>query len=419
MLTLFQELKWRNLIKDCSDEKKLEELLNSEKINFYCGFDPTADSLTIGHLIQINTILLFLKHNHFPFILIGNGTALIGDPKEKEERTLISQEEIFKNSKCIQKQLMNVLFNQKFQFVDNYNWISKMDFISFFRFYGKLFNVNYMISKEIVSKRLKNGISYTEFSYMLLQALDFYKLYKDFNVILQFGGSDQWGNITSGLELIRKINFSIENSQKKPFGFSIPLILDDKGVKIGKSEKNSLWLDRKLSSPYQMHQYFINVKDANVIDYLKKMTLLKPENIIFLEKETKKNPKKRLAQKELANAIVAFVHGEKELKKCLEINKILFIKNIKQLNLEDFVFLAQNINFLKTNKSVLIIDVLVKTGLAISNNDAKRLIYSKTIKIMGDFVPEINFILKSQNALYGKYFLLTKKNKIHVLVIFE
>ncbi|WBL31433.1 tyrosine--tRNA ligase [Candidatus Phytoplasma sacchari] len=418
MLSLFQELKWRNLIKDCSDEKKMEELLISEKINFYCGFDPTANSLTLGHLIQINAIFLFLKHHHCPFVLIGGGTGLIGDPKETKERLLLSQEEIFNNSLSIKKQLKKIFSNTKIKFIDNYIWISKMDFIYFFRFYGKLFNVNYMISKEIVSKRLKTGISYTEFSYMILQALDFYKLYKDFDVILQFGGSDQWGNITSGLELIRKMEFS-KNNKKKPLGFSIPLLLDNKGVKFGKSEGNALWLDNKLSSSYQIYQYLLNIDDNNVIDYLKKMTLLDYETINFLEQKTKSNPKERIAQKRLAESIVIFLHGNKELQKCIRINNILFNKNLKKWSLTDLIFLSKKLNFVKTNKNISLVDVLVQTKLALSKNEARRFILANSIKIFGNYIKKVDFVLEQKKALYNKYFVITKKNKINVLVIFD
>ncbi|WP_153368845.1 tyrosine--tRNA ligase [Candidatus Phytoplasma sacchari] len=418
MLSLFQELKWRNLIKDCSDEKKMEELLISEKINFYCGFDPTANSLTLGHLIQINTIFLFLKHHHCPFVLIGGGTGLIGDPKETKERLLLSQEEIFNNSLSIKKQLKKIFSNTKIKFIDNYIWISKMDFIYFFRFYGKLFNVNYMISKEIVSKRLKTGISYTEFSYMILQALDFYKLYKDFDVILQFGGSDQWGNITSGLELIRKMEFS-KNNKKKPLGFSIPLLLDNKGVKFGKSEGNALWLDNKLSSSYQIYQYLLNIDDNNVIDYLKKMTLLDYETINFLEQKTKSNPKERIAQKRLAESIVIFLHGNKELQKCIRINNILFNKNLKKWSLTDLIFLSKKLNFVKTNKNISLVDVLVQTQLALSKNEARRFILANSIKIFGNYIKKVDFVLEQKKAFYNKYFVITKKNKINVLVIFD
>ncbi|WP_432729643.1 tyrosine--tRNA ligase ['Prunus avium' virescence phytoplasma] len=203
---LFQELKWRNLIKNLSNEKKLEQLLNQGQLNFYCGFDPTAISLTIGHLVQIITILLLQKKGHKPFILLGRATSLIGDPKEKEERKLLSLEDVEKNFFKIKKQLMKILPEDKVTFVDNYEWISKINLIDFLRDYGKYFNVNYMISKDKIAKRLDKGISYTEFSYMILQAVDFYFLYKKYNVNLQLGGSDQWGNITAGLELIRKKN---------------------------------------------------------------------------------------------------------------------------------------------------------------------------------------------------------------------
>ncbi|KAB8121747.1 tyrosine--tRNA ligase ['Cynodon dactylon' phytoplasma] len=417
MLSLFEELKWRGLIKDCSDESRLEKVLDNEKINFYCGFDPTANSLTLGHLVQINTILLFYKNYHFPFILIGSGTGLIGDPKESKERFLLSKEEIFYNSNSIRSQLENIFLNKKIKLVDNYNWISQIDFISFFRKYGKLFNINYMISKEIVAKRLKKGISYTEFSYMLFQALDFYHLYKEFNVILQFGGSDQWGNITSGLELIRKMSLTKKNN--KPLGFSIPLLLDTKGVKFGKSEKNTIWLDKKKSNSYEIYQYLLNISDNDVIDLLKKITLLTPDRIIFLEEETKKNPRQRAAQKELAKFVVMFLHGYEELEKCIKINNILFNKDLKKWDLDDFIFLSKHLDFYKTKENILLVDALVYAKFAISKNEARRLILSNSIKVMGNSITKVDFILESQKAFDNKYVLLTKKNKINFLIIFD
>jgi tyrosyl-tRNA synthetase len=416
---LFQELKQRNLIKDCSDEKKLEEILNKEKVNFYCGFDPTANSLTLGHLVQINIILLLCKNKHNPFILIGCGTGLIGDPKENQERELISNHKILENGFLIQEQLKKLLIIPQIKFLNNYDWISKTNLISFFRNYGKLFNINYMISKEIVAKRLKKGISYAEFSYMILQALDFYELYKKFNVRLQFGGSDQWGNITSGLELIRKIELNKINQNNKPVGFSIPLLLDSQGIKFGKSEKNNLWLDKKLSSPYQVYQYLLNVSDENVIDYLKKLTLLEMQEIIFLEESTKINPKKRLAQKKLSEQVIIFLYGTEEFNNCFRINQILFNRETKKINLEELVFLQNYLNFIQIKKNISLVEALVNTKLSKTKNEAKRLIKAKSIKICGNTIDQIDFNLTFENAWFRKYILITKKNKFNSLVIFK
>jgi tyrosyl-tRNA synthetase len=413
---LFQELKWRNLIKDCSDEKRLEEILNKETINFYCGFDPTGDSLTIGHLVQIITVLLLQQKGHTPFILIGQATGLIGDPKETEERKLLSKEIIDHNVEQIKKQLNNILSPHKAKFVNNYDWISKIDLITFFRTYGKLLNVNYMINKEIVKKRLKTGISYSEFSYMILQALDFYQLYKNKNIKLQIGGSDQWGNITSGLELIRKLEK--HHLYEKPVGMSIPLLLNSQGVKFGKSERNTLWLDKKLTSPYQIYQYFINIADNDVVNYLKTLTLLKPDIIMSLTEETKKNPDKRKAQKELAKNIVTFLYGEDNFKECFCVNQILFSKTYS-IQKEDFILLQKHLVTIQTDSNLSLIDALVQTQLTNSKSESKKIISSGSIKIFKTSIKQEDYILSSKDTLYDKYILLTKKNKLKTLIIFN
>ncbi|MDV3198199.1 MAG: tyrosine--tRNA ligase [Vigna little leaf phytoplasma] len=419
-MSLFEELKWRNLIQDCSNEDKLRTLLETEQINFYCGFDPTAPSLTIGHLVQIITILLLYKKKHKPFILIGGGTGFIGDPKENAERTLLSSENILYNARQLKKQFQKLLSKKDIQFINNYQWISKMNLISFFRDYGKLFNVNYMLNKEKIAQRLNKGISYTEFSYMILQALDFYQLYKKYNIRLQIGGSDQWGNITSGLELIRKLDTT--SNQQKVIGMSIPLLLDHQGKKFGKSEKQTLWLDPNLTNPYELYQYFFNTKDQDVINYLKKLTLLEIKEIEKFEQETKQNPKKRLAQKALANFIISFLHNKSIAYECEQINHILFNKPISQITENDFILLQKHlplINIKKTSNPILLVDALKNTKLSNSKNEARYLINAKSIKVGGRLVEQVNYYLNIENANFRKYLLLTKKNKFHALVYWE
>ncbi|MDO8168165.1 tyrosine--tRNA ligase [Candidatus Phytoplasma melaleucae] len=415
---LFQELKWRNFIQDCSNEKELEELLNHGKINFYCGIDPSASSLTLGHLVLIIAILLLHKKGHNPFILIGTSTGLIGDPKETSERKLLSNKDIKYNSRKIKHQLKNMLStDNKVNFVDNYTWISKLDVITFLRTYGKLFNVNYMLSKELVSKRLKKGISYTEFSYMILQALDFYRLYEDKNVVLQLGGSDQWGNITSGLELIRKLSNPHKNN--KAVGMSIPLLLNSQGVKFGKSEKNNLWLDEKLTSPYETYQFLVNIPDQCVINYLKKITLLKPNEIMELEKEITFNPKQRIAQKTLAANVVIFLYGKEKYEECFRISKILFYKDKQVINKNDFQLLKKHISFFETKNNISLINALIKTKLTSSKKESKLLILCGSIKIFGQVIKQTDVYLTKQETLLNKYILLTKKNKFHALIILK
>ncbi|MFR0368015.1 tyrosine--tRNA ligase [Candidatus Phytoplasma palmae] len=419
-LSLFKELKLRNLIKDCSDEKELEILLEKDSINFYCGFDPNAVSLTLGHLVQIITIYLLQKKGHKAIILIGRATAAIGDPKEIGERNLVAENLILSNSLKIQKQFRKVLPNENLKFVDNFDWISNINVISFLREYGKKLNLNEMLSKEIVSKRLKTGISYAEFSYMILQALDFYYLYKTNNVQLQFGGSDQWGNITFGLEFIRKMKNNLnEEKNNKVFGMSIPLLLNSKGVKFGKSEKNTLWLDSKLTNPYEIYQYLLNVTDQNVINYLKTLTILDLKYISQLEEETNNNPQKRLAQKELSKSVIIFLYGQKIFEECIKVNKLLFFSKKKNIMQEEFDLLKKYLFFVEVKECISLADALVKVKLSDSKNQAKKNILSRSIKIFDDVVEKIDFSLVSENALFEKYILITKKNKFNALVIFK
>ena len=245
-MSLYEELLWRNMVKDISNEADTKKLLDHDKIKFYCGFDPTGDSLTVGHLVQIVRMMFLQKHGHTPVVLVGGATGLIGDPKETQERKLLTLEQSLHNANKIKEQLSRFLGGNA-EFVNNYDWISKIDLISFLRDYGKHFNINYMLAKDTVAKRLESGISYTEFSYMILQSIDYHHLYKYHNVKLQFGGSDQWGNITSGLELIRKLE-----GPNDAVGMSSPLLLKADGTKFGKSESGALWIDRTLTSPYEL-----------------------------------------------------------------------------------------------------------------------------------------------------------------------
>ncbi|KND62705.1 tyrosine--tRNA ligase [Candidatus Phytoplasma phoenicium] len=418
-MSLFKELKWRNLIKECNNEKKLETLLEQEMINFYCGFDPTAPSLTIGHLVQIITILLLSKNKHVPFILIGGATGLIGDPKEDAiERTLLSHDVILYNVNKLQQQFQKLLPQTNINFVNNYEWISQLNLINFFRDYGKLFNVNYMIRKDKVAKRLeKKGISYTEFSYMIFQALDFYQLYKKYNVKLQFGGSDQWGNITSGLELISKIEKI--STKNEVIGMSIPLLLDRQGNKFGKSEKQTLWLDPQLTRPYEMYQYLFNTSDIDVINYLKSLTLLEIEKIKFLQKEQQRQSQAREAQKALADFVIVFLYGATILQECQQVNTILFHKKPSQMTPEDFFLLTKHLHSICISQPICITDALKNTKLATSKNEARRLITAQSIKIGTKKINQIDFCLTPEQAFFQQYILLTKKNKIHALLCFQ
>jgi tyrosyl-tRNA synthetase len=385
-MNLFDELKWRGMLKDISNEEEAKKMLNDEKMVFYIGFDPSADSLTIGNFVQIIRIKLIQNHGHQPIILVGGATGLIGDPKETEERKLLTLETSLNNAKKIEAQLKRYLSfdgDNKAIVVNNYDWISKINTIEFLRDYGKYFNINYMLSKETVSKRLETGISYTEFSYMILQALDWLHLYKTYNCTVQFGGSDQWGNITAGLELIRK-----KEDNARVVALSSPLLLKADGTKFGKSEKGSLWLDEEKTSPYELYQYFYNSADADVITYLKLLTLFEKDEIDRLETSLKESPEKREAQKALAYEVVRFIHGEEEALKAKETSEKVFSNG----------GIDENMPTVKANRNIIekginITDLLTDTKITSSKSEARRLIEQNGISMNQDKVTDINKII--------------------------
>ena len=309
-MTLFEELKWRGLVKDLAGDD-IEDKINSGNITFYWGTDPTADSLHLGHYSSLVTAKRLAKAGHHPILLVGGATGLIGDPRPTAERDIIDKDVLNKNLLGIQKQV-DAIFDGKAEIVNNYDWFKGYEFLDFLRDIGKYINVNYMLNKDIIRRRLDTGITYAEFSYTLIQGYDFLKLFLDKNCILQAEGSDQWGNITTGIDLIRKI------TGKEAYGFTMPLVLDKYGNKFGKSEGNALWLDKNKTSSYKLYQYLVNVDDSMVIDYLKIFTFLSKEEIEDIERQHKERPEDRLAHKTLAREIITFIHGEEEYNKAIK-----------------------------------------------------------------------------------------------------
>lgn len=365
-MKLYEDLKWRGLINDITSPELIDKL-NEGGMIFYVGVDPTGDSLHIGHFLTVIATVKRLKDaGHNPIIIAGGGTGLIGDPKPNIERPMITKEAVKHNIECIKKQVSNFLHDD-IKIVNNADWLLEMNAIDFLRDYGKHFNINYMINKDTVKRRLDIGITYTEFSYMILQSIDFLKLYEKYNCTLQIGGQDQWGNITSGLELIRKVH----GDKVKCYGLTVPLVTKSDGSKFGKTEKGeSLWLDKEKTSPYKMYQYFINSEDVMVIDYLKKLTFLSKEEIEKLEQSLKEEPEKRLAQKALAYNIVKFLHGEEEA------------ENAKKTSEEIFSGTYNNMPTMKIGKEKInILELLVEINIATSKSEAKRLVVQGGIKI--------------------------------------
>ena len=414
-MKLYEELVWRGLIKDVSNEEKAKDLLDNQKINFYCGFDPTGESLTVGHLVQIVRMLLLEKYGHTPIVLIGGATGLIGDPRQTSERKLLTLEESLQNAEKIKKQLSLFLNPETAIFVNNYDWIKKIDMISFLRDYGKHFSINYMIAKDTVQKRLEIGISYTEFSYMLIQAIDFLHLYRTQNCKLQFGGSDQWGNITTGLELIRKL----EGEESKAIGLSSPLLLKADGSKFGKSESGALWLDGELTSPYEIYQYFVNASDQDVINYLKQLTLISKEEIEELEVKSKQNPELREAQKRLAKEVTSLVHGNEAFEEALKVTEALFSGDFSNLSKQAYKMLEKTLDHVVLLEPKGILDILVETHLAQSKREARQFVQSGAIQVNERKITDLDDQVSQQDTHFQKYAIIRRGKKKYALIIFS
>lgn len=400
-MKLYDELKWRGLIKDVTSPE-LEEKLNQGGLTFYIGTDPTADSMHIGHLSSFLISKRLAKAGHHPILLIGGATGRIGDPRPTTEREMKSIEEIEHNIEGLTKQAKE-LFG--FEVVNNYDWSKDINFIDFLRDYGKYFNINYMLDKDIIRRRLETGITYTEFSYMIMQALDFLHLYETKGCTLQVAGSDQWGNITAGVDLIRK------KTGKEAYAFTMPLVTDSTGKKFGKSEGNALWLDKNKTSSYEIYQFLINAEDEKVIDYLKIYTFLTKEEIEKIESKHKENPELRLAQNELAKGIITFLHGEDEYNKAKHISEVLFKGEIKSLAENEIKDAFKGVPTFRAVIDTPIIDILVQNNIASSKREAREFLSAGSISINGEKVMDASKILTVNDTLYSKYVIIKKGKK--------
>ncbi|WP_416326519.1 tyrosine--tRNA ligase [[Eubacterium] hominis] len=407
-MKLFEELKWRGLINDVTSPE-LEEKLNAGGMTFYIGTDPTGDSLHIGHYSSLLCAKRLKEHGHHPLMLVGGATGFIGDPKATGERNMLTKEVLQHNYECLSKQI-EALFG--FEMVNNLDWTKDLSVIDFLRDIGKYFNINYMINKETVKRRLESGISYTEFSYMILQAMDFLHLYETKGCTLQLGGQDQWGNITSGLELIRKKH----GADVECYGLTMPLITKADGTKFGKSETGTVWLDKNKTSAYEMYQFLVNSEDAKVIDYLKKLTFLGKEEIDALELSVQNEPHKREAQKALAKEVVTYLHGEEEYQKALKITNALFRGNIKDLEADEIKDAIHGIESKNIDDHLMLPDVLVAAGIASSKREAREWINQGSIQVNGDKVQDVAFVVSSENAISEQKTLI-KKGKRNYFVI--
>lgn len=402
-MKLYDDLVWRGLIKDVAGEN-LEEILNGEPITFYWGTDPTADSLHIGHYSSLVTAKRLAKYGHHPILLCGGATGRIGDPRPTAEREILSYETVDKNIKAIKKQI-DKLFDGKAELVDNYTWTKDYTFLEFLRDIGKYINVNYMINKDIIQRRLESGITYAEFSYMLLQGYDFLHLYETKNCIMQVEGSDQWGNITTGIELIRK------KLGKEAYGFTMPLILDSNGNKFGKSEGNALWLDKEKTSPYEIYQYLINTDDNKVLEYLKVFTFLTKEQIEEIMEKHLEKPELRLAQKTLAYEVVKDIHSSEDANTAVKISESLFTGNIKDLSDEEIELAFKGIPTYNVNEDT-IINILVDNKIASSRREAREFLSNNAITLNGDIINDENYQVTNER----KYHLVRRGKKKYYLI---
>ena len=410
-MTLYEDLQWRGLIKDVAGED-IKDKLNNEKISFYWGTDPTADSLHLGHYSSLITAKRLAKAGHHPILLVGGATGLIGDPRPTAERELIAKETVEKNIEGIKAQVLRI-FDGNAEIVNNYDWMKDFSFLDFLRDIGKYINVSYMLGKDIISRRLESGITFAEFSYTLIQGYDFLHLFRSKNCVLQAEGADQWGNITTGLELIRKIE------GKEAYGFTMPLVLDKYGNKFGKSAGNALWLDINKTSSYELYQYLINVDDSMVVSYLKIFTFLSREEIEELEAKNAANPELREAHKALAREIITDLHGEAEYEKAVNISNALFSGNVKALSLADIKVGFKDVPTVEIeDNGTTLIDVLVNNKICSSKREAREFLNAGSITLNGDKVTDENLAITRDLAIEGEVIVLRRGKKKNYIVKF-
>lgn len=417
---LIEDLKWRGLLYQQTDEEGMAKLLDEQKISLYCGVDPTADSMHIGHIVPLLTLRRFQLHGHQPILLVGGATGMIGDPSGRnEERQLQSTEQIDKNVDAIKVQMERIFdFNSEngARMVNNRDWIGEMSVIEFLRDYGKLISVNYMLAKESVASRLESGISFTEFTYTLIQAIDYNHLYNHYNCRVQIGGSDQWGNITSGLEVIRKTH----DEEAKAFGITIPLVTKADGTKFGKTAGGAVWLDAKKTSPYEFYQFWINTADADVIKYLKIFTFMEREEIEALQESVETEAHLRKAQTVLAEEMTKLIHGEEALQDAQRITKALFSGDLKALSAEEMKAAFKDVpsvEMVKEPKSI--VDLIVEAGISSSKRQAREDVTNGAISVNGEKVTDLEYVIDEKDRLEDAFAIVRRGKKKYHMVQFQ
>ncbi|MFI3060778.1 tyrosine--tRNA ligase [Streptococcus suis] len=416
-MNIFEELKARGLVFQTTDEEALVKALTEGQVSYYTGYDPTADSLHLGHLVAILTSRRLQLAGHKPYALVGGATGLIGDPSFKDaERSLQTKDTVDGWVDKIQGQLSRFLDfengDNKAEMVNNYDWFSDISFIDFLRDVGKYYTVNYMMSKDSVKKRIETGISYTEFAYQIMQGYDFYELNDKHNVTLQIGGSDQWGNMTAGTELLRR------KADKSGHVMTVPLITDSTGKKFGKSEGNAVWLDADKTSPYEMYQFWLNVMDDDAVRFLKIFTFLSLDEIAEIEKHFDAARHERLAQKILAKEVVTLVHGEEAYNQALNITEQLFAGNIKNLSAKELKQGLSNVpNYaVQAEDNLNIVELLVTSGIVNSKRQAREDVANGAIYVNGERVQDLDYTLSDSDKIDGELTVIRRgKKKYSVL----
>ncbi|HFI0462102.1 TPA: tyrosine--tRNA ligase [Streptococcus suis] len=419
-MNIFEELKARGLVFQTTDEEALVKALTEGQVSYYTGYDPTADSLHLGHLVAILTSRRLQLAGHKPYALVGGATGLIGDPSFKDaERSLQTKDTVDGWVTKIQGQLSRFLDfengDNKAEMVNNYDWFSDISFIDFLRDVGKYYTVNYMMSKDSVKKRIETGISYTEFAYQIMQGYDFYELNDKHNVTLQIGGSDQWGNMTAGTELLRR------KADKSGHVMTVPLITDSTGKKFGKSEGNAVWLDADKTSPYEMYQFWLNVMDDDAVRFLKIFTFLSLDEIAEIEKQFDAARHERLAQKILAKEVVTLVHGEESYNQALNITEQLFAGNIKNLSAKELKQGLSNVpNYaVQAEDNLNIVELLVTSGIVNSKRQAREDVANGAIYVNGERVQDLDYTLSDSDKIDGELTVIRRGKKKYSVLKFD
>lgn len=419
IVNIIDELEWRGAINQQTDEEGLRKLLDEESIALYCGIDPTGDSMHIGHLIPFMILKRFQMAGHQPVVLIGGGTGSIGDPSGRtSERQLQTMEQINKNAEKLSNQ-MRQLFDagseeSGIRLMNNADWLGEMGFLEFLREYGKEFNINTMLAKDVVSSRLDSGISFTEFSYQIIQSIDFLHLFKAENVQLQVGGSDQWGNITAGLDLIRKK----EGAKAEAYGLTIPLLLKADGTKFGKTADGAVWLDPEKTTPYEFYQFWYNQDDRDVDQYLKYFTFLSQDEIADLAQQTENEPHKRIAQQVLAEEMTRFIHGQEALDEAIKISDALFSGNVQDLTADQIEMSFKDVPASEmTREEIDLVSFLVdETKISPSRRQAREDIKNGAIYLKGERVQDINYTVSTIDSYEDRFILVRRGKKKYFMV---